>query len=117
MTTKPLPQSINYGYPPMNSVRRLIRVATARTVNTVRVMAEAIRRERRRNAYLRALRRLNDQTLQDIGLHRQEITWAVDEMFDAQRSSSPFGGPSVQAIMAAAFVHEVTNEIDLKSAA
>ena len=38
----------------------------------------AIVRERERSAYRRALQALNAWTLRDIGLHRGEISWALD---------------------------------------
>jgi uncharacterized protein YjiS (DUF1127 family) len=44
------------------------------------IARSTIARERERSAYRRALQALNPRILQDIGLHRSEISWALDTL-------------------------------------
>lgn len=44
------------------------------------IARSAIARERERSAYRRALQALNPRILQDIGLHRSEIPWALNTL-------------------------------------
>lgn len=65
---------------PLAILRRTLHLGAHYPWRALRVASRAIARERERDAYRRALQALNPRMLQDIGLHRSEIPWALNTL-------------------------------------
>lgn len=72
-------------------LRRGLYIGARYACGVLRFASSAIAQERERSAYRRALEALNTWTLKDIGLHRSEIPWALNELSTTAKLSKLSG--------------------------